>query len=156
MYTLKAPNQSQFSELSKAFNDFLTCNKVEMSDRRSVTAYALGRIIGGSLPVFDMPGPHVRSKTFRDQYLPMVKAWLGRVGEGLVIDHELAIIGGFQEWVRRSLIAFPAMPALTDEQSSASEWGAEQQTAALQAVVRQYPKLELGYVIPTLLVTRGE
>lgn len=156
MYTLKVPSQSDFTALNRAFNDFLNENKVEMKDRRLITAYALGRIVGGSLPVSDMATREIRTRTFREQQLPQVKAFLDKLGEAVIIDHELVIIGSFMEWCRRSSVAFPPSPRLSDEQSNGDEYGYQQQTAVLLNASKAYPCLELSWTIGNLLTQQGE
>lgn len=155
MYSLKTPSPSQFTALSRAFTDQLAESKIEMSDRRQVTAYILGRIVGGSLPVFDMAGPNIAANTFREQFLPTVKAYLGRVAEAVTIDQDLAIIGTYFEWVRRSSAAFPQRPALTNDRLEAHAYGNEQQTAVLSQVAKKYCDLNLNWTLASLLTETG-
>lgn len=156
MYTLKIPAQSDFTALNRAFNTHLNDNKVEMKDRRLVTAYTLGRIVGGSLPVSDMATRDIRSRTFREQLLPNVKAFLDKLGEAIIIDHELVIIGSFMEWCRRSSVAFPMVPRITDEELNGDEYGYQQQTAVLANIIKAYPNLQLDWVVGDLLTQKGE
>lgn len=156
MYTLKVPAQSEFTQLNRAFNTYLNDNKIEMKDRRLVTAYTLGRIVGGSLPVFDMATRDIRSRTFREQLLPNVKAFCDRLGEAMIIDHELVIIGSFMEWCRRSSVAFPMVPRISDEALDGDEYGYQQQTAVLSVVMKTYPNLTLDWVVGDLLTQKGE
>ena len=156
MYALNALSPSKYTELNRAFSEFLSSNKVEMTDRRAVSAYVIGKVVGGSLPVADVNGDNTKADVFRQQHLQGIKTWLGRICEAVTIDHELAITGAFFEWSQRCSVAFPAEPDLAPFNRGLGRYGSEQQTAVIAQICKRYPDLQLGFLISSLLTVKGE
>lgn len=155
MYTLKVPSPSEFTALSKAFSEMLAENKIDMIDRRNATAYVLGKIVGDSLPVFDMTGGNMATKVWRENYLTNIKTWLGRVSEAVVIDHEMAIMCAYHVWQSRCEAAFPVCAQLHGEEAGCNFTGWVALPGGMAAIVSKYPAMRLGLSLGSLLTVRG-
>lgn len=156
MYTLKTPSPSNFSELSKVINNFLVENKVDMVDRRNVTAYMIAKVVGGSLPVSELANQRVSAAAWRDMHLAAIKAYLGRLREAVTLDTDLILMGAYHEWIRRCLVAFPSEPCLENSGvgglGSVNGWATGEGT--FTAVINKYPNLAMSWVLINHLVQR--
>lgn len=152
MYTLKSPSASQYVELGRAISEMLLNKKIEMIDRRNVTALYLGTIAGGSLPVTDGHYKAI-SEIYRTQHLPAIKQWLGRLAEAVSIDIDLALIAAYNRYALRCSVAYPQRATLSVGTEEGYAQGMVEQLGLFKKLLVRYPDLrdEVQWSIRSLI-----